>query len=66
MLRAGMSASVTVDTGHVRGVPDSLKPAVAALGLDPYLPTGTAVAATSDTASSARTASTDADTATSK
>ena len=36
-LRAGMSASVTVDTGHSRGVPDMLKPVVTALGLDKYL-----------------------------
>ncbi len=37
VLRAGMSASVTVDTGHSRGVPDMLKPAVTALGLDKYI-----------------------------
>ena len=36
-LRAGMSASVTVDTGHSRGVPEMLKPVVTALGLDIYL-----------------------------
>ena len=36
-LRAGMSASVTVDTGHSRGVPQILKPVVTALGLDRYL-----------------------------
>ncbi|NDV87238.1 HlyD family efflux transporter periplasmic adaptor subunit [Aurantimonas aggregata] len=47
-LRAGMSASVTVDTGHARGVPAFLEPVVAALGLDPYLPAGRAVAATTD------------------
>ncbi|MDX1729541.1 MAG: HlyD family secretion protein [Aurantimonas coralicida] len=45
-LRAGMSASVTVDTGRARGVPDFMKSTVAALGLDRYLPAGTAVAAT--------------------
>ncbi|MBB4003377.1 HlyD family secretion protein [Aurantimonas endophytica] len=46
-LRAGMSASVTVDTGHARGVPAFLAPVVAALGLDTYLPAGRAVAAKS-------------------
>ncbi|UIJ72238.1 HlyD family secretion protein [Aurantimonas sp. HBX-1] len=49
-LRAGMSASVTVDTGHARGVPDFLEPVVAALGLDTYLPAGRAVAATTGSA----------------
>ena len=37
-MRAGMSASVTVDTGHSRGVPEFLEPAVAALGLKSWIP----------------------------
>ncbi|MCK5932110.1 MAG: HlyD family secretion protein [Fulvimarina manganoxydans] len=37
-MRAGMSASVTVDTGHSRGVPEFLEPAVASLGLQDWLP----------------------------
>ena len=40
-LRAGMSASVEVDTGHVRGLPHVLTAALSAVGLG-----GTAVAAT--------------------
>ena len=36
-LRAGMSSTVTVDSGHSRGVPDFAKPVVSALGLAPYL-----------------------------
>ncbi|MEN3792317.1 HlyD family secretion protein [Fulvimarina sp. MAC3] len=37
ILRAGMSTTVTVDTGHSRGVPDFAKPVVSALDLAPYL-----------------------------
>jgi membrane fusion protein (multidrug efflux system) len=55
-LRAGMSASVTVDTGRARGVPDFLAPTIAALGLDRYLPAGRAVAATTDFAAPDRVA----------
>ncbi|MCQ0986881.1 HlyD family secretion protein [Jiella marina] len=47
-LRAGMSASVTVDTHHVRGVPQFLQPVVASLGLNDWLKGNTAVAATID------------------
>ncbi|MCB8838195.1 HlyD family secretion protein [Aurantimonas sp. VKM B-3413] len=46
-LRAGMSASVTVDTGKARGVPEFLQPTVTALGLDKWLDQGSAMAATS-------------------
>lgn len=42
-LRSGMSASVSVDTGHARGLPKFLTAALSAVGLG-----GTAVAATGD------------------
>lgn len=45
-LRAGMSADVTVDTGKVRGFPDFLSPVTAALGLDDWIRSENAVAAT--------------------
>ncbi|MEX6506511.1 HlyD family secretion protein [Jiella sp. M17.18] len=58
-LRAGMSASITVDTGKSRGVPDFLKPVVADLGLDQWLGGGHAYAAT-DTAGAPGVATADA------
>lgn len=47
-LRAGMSADVTVDTGEVRGFPDFLQPVTTALGLDRWVRSENAVAATRD------------------
>ena len=48
LLRAGMSADVTVDTGHSRGFPDFMEPLTTALGLDSWVEGGTATAATRD------------------
>ncbi|MCE7027293.1 HlyD family secretion protein [Jiella avicenniae] len=47
-LRAGMSADVTVDTGQVRGFPDFMEPVTTALGLDQWIRSQNAVAATRD------------------
>ncbi|WAP67279.1 HlyD family secretion protein [Jiella pelagia] len=47
-LRAGMSADVTVDTGQVRGFPDIMQPVTTALGLDQWIRSENAVAATRD------------------
>ncbi|NDW04197.1 HlyD family secretion protein [Jiella pacifica] len=45
-LRAGMSADVTVDTGEVRGFPDFMQPVTTALGLERWVRSENAVAAT--------------------